>query len=215
MGLLRKVAGETKGELMEDGFRGSPDVDLSGYAASRGLDFRGQKSQLGYLAAFPWAEELMFNVMRGDLPGGERGVLLHEVKLLDDDAPGTFYGVKEKTAGFKGWHLLPGAGLFSQSWNYFRAPHTTAAVRIPEATGPSTASMSPAAPSATAAAATTGSPTTSTRRDGGRCRASEPIRRSSSGCFSARSRRSSPSRASTASRSPSSTGSSSSSSRTS
>jgi hypothetical protein len=135
MGLLRQVAGETRGELMEDGFRGYPDVDLSDYAASRGLDFRGQKSQLGYLAAFPWAEELMFNVMRGDLPGGERGVLLHEVKLLDDDAPGTFYGVKEKTAGFKAWHLLPGAGLFSQSWNYFRAPHTTAAVRIPEATG--------------------------------------------------------------------------------
>ena len=38
--------------------------DLSGYAASRGLDFRSQALQLGYLGAFPWAEELMFNVMR-------------------------------------------------------------------------------------------------------------------------------------------------------
>jgi hypothetical protein len=133
--LLKRIVGERTGGLIEDGFRGRPDVDLSEYAASRGLDFRGQATQLGYLGAFPWAEELMFNVMRGVLPGGERGVLLHEVKLFEEDTPGTFYGQTTKTAGFKGWHLIPGAGLFSESWNYFRSPHTTAAVRIPEATG--------------------------------------------------------------------------------
>src|SRR4051794_8675957 len=115
MGLLRRIAGERTGALIEDGFRGAPDVDLSGYAASRDLDFRGQATQLGYLAAFPWAEELMFNVMRGELPGGERGVLLHEVKLFEEDTPGSFYGTKTKTAGFKAWHLLPGAGMFGQS----------------------------------------------------------------------------------------------------
>jgi hypothetical protein len=135
MGLMKRIAGERVGGLMEDGWRGRPDVDLRDWATSRGLDFRDQANQVGYLGAFTWAKELQWNVVRGELPGGERGVLLHEVKLLDPDAPGTFYGVKGKTAGFKAWHLVPGAGLFSSSWEYFRAPHTTAAVRIPEATG--------------------------------------------------------------------------------
>ena len=44
MGLLQRIAGDRTGGLIEDGFRGRPDVDLSGYAASRGLDFRGRRS---------------------------------------------------------------------------------------------------------------------------------------------------------------------------
>jgi hypothetical protein len=135
MSLMKRIVGERVGGLMADGWRGRPDVDLRDWAASRGLDFRDQANQLGYLGAFTWAKELQWNVVRGELPGGERGVLLHEVKLLDPDAPGTFYGVHSKTAGFKAWHLLPGADFFGSSWEYFRAPHTTAAVRIPEATG--------------------------------------------------------------------------------
>jgi hypothetical protein len=135
MGLMKRIAGARVGGLMEDGWRGRPDVDLRDWAASRGLDFRDQANQVGYLGAFTWAKELQWNVVRGELPGGERGVLLHEVKLLDPDAPGTFYGVHSKTAGFKPWHMIPGADMFSSGWEYFRAPHTTAAVRIPEGTG--------------------------------------------------------------------------------
>ena len=34
----------------------------------------------------------MFNVMRGVLPGGERGVLLHEIKLFDEGTRGNWPG---------------------------------------------------------------------------------------------------------------------------
>ena len=118
---------------------GEADVhpgDLSGYAASRGLDFRSQALQLGYLGAFPWAEELMFNARdAGVLPGGERGVLLHEIKLFDEGTRGNWPGpMTVRTAGFKWWHLIPLLDLFGDTWSYFRWPHTVAAVRIPEAT---------------------------------------------------------------------------------
>src|SRR4051794_39846427 len=138
MGLFNRIRdkAEQAGELMADGWRGRPDVDLREWASSRGLDFRDQASQLGYLGAFTWAEELQWNVVRGVLPGGERGVLLHEIELLDPDTPGTFYGKKSSTANAPGLKVfLPRGELFDASWDYFRAPHTTAAVRIPEATG--------------------------------------------------------------------------------
>lgn len=135
-GLLKKIVGERTVDLIADGFRGRPDTDLSGYAGSRGLAYRGQTSQMGYLAAFTWAPELQWNVMRGVLPGGERGVLLHEVKVLDPDAPGTFYGKKSGPAGgIKMTDFIPGSELVNTGWDFFKCPHTTAAVRIPEATG--------------------------------------------------------------------------------
>ena len=58
-------------ELIADGFRGAPDVDLKDYAAARGLEHRGQTTQLGMIGAMPLSEELQFNVLRGTLPGGE------------------------------------------------------------------------------------------------------------------------------------------------
>src|SRR5918995_5350274 len=80
-------------EWIADGFRGRPDVDLAAYAASRGLAHRGSATQVDYIPAFPLTSELQFNVMRGALPGGEQGVLYHEVDLLDEaTASGTFYG---------------------------------------------------------------------------------------------------------------------------
>jgi hypothetical protein len=63
-------------------------------------------------------------------------VLLHEVRLFDADAPGTFFGVKSGPAGgMQLKDLVPGSDLFNARWNFFKCPHTTACVRIPEATG--------------------------------------------------------------------------------
>ena len=71
-----------KGEFEND-LTDRPDSDLSAYAAARGLDYRGNRAQMGYVAAFPMTEELQFNVVRGVLPGGEAGVLFHEVRLRE------------------------------------------------------------------------------------------------------------------------------------
>jgi hypothetical protein len=82
-------------EWIADGFRGRSDVDLTPYATSRGLAHRGGATQVDYIPAFPLTSELQYNVMRGTLPGGEQGVLYHEVDLLDEaTAAGTFYGQK-------------------------------------------------------------------------------------------------------------------------
>jgi hypothetical protein len=64
-----------------------PDGDLTEYAASRGLEFKGSRPQMGYTAAFPMTPELTFNVVRGTLPGGEEGVVFHEVKLRNAYVP--------------------------------------------------------------------------------------------------------------------------------
>src|SRR3954471_14290255 len=81
-------------ELIADGLRGRPDVELRDYAATRRLSHRDHSTQLPYLYAFPCSEELQFNVLRGTLPGGEEGVLFHEVKVFDDGTGGTFFGKK-------------------------------------------------------------------------------------------------------------------------
>ena len=113
-----------------------PETDLQDYAASRGLEHRGNASQIGYLAAFPLSEELQFNVLRGALPGGETGVLFHECKILEgDDQFGTQHATQ--FAGSKRFGLrdvLPFGEFFGQA-ALFKLPHTTVAIRIPEATG--------------------------------------------------------------------------------
>src|SRR3954466_14517703 len=106
MGLLDRLLsdesvpeGMTVKELIADGMRGRPDVDLRDYAAARGLSHREHSTQLPHLAAFPCSEELQFNVLRGQLPGGEDGVLFHEVKVFDESTGGTFFGKKATTPG--------------------------------------------------------------------------------------------------------------------
>jgi hypothetical protein len=132
---LREQISDWK-EYIADGFRGRPDVDLAEYATSRGLDHRGQKAQAGYVAAFPMTDELQFNVLRGALPGGEEGILYHEVKLHDaDETSGTFYG--HKVGGdMKARDLLTVVPLVGETHRYFKAPYTVAAIRLPQASGP-------------------------------------------------------------------------------
>ncbi len=122
-------------EHIADGFRGAPDIDLTDYANSRGLSYRGQRAQLGYVAAFPMTEDLQFNVLRGTLPGGEEGVLYHEVKLHEEGmTSGQFYGVQvEDTFQMKDLAtLIP---LVGEKHRYFRVPYTVCAIRVPQAQG--------------------------------------------------------------------------------
>src|SRR5690242_4268834 len=65
-----------------DAKRRRPDVDLSDYAARRGLEMLGSRNAAGFFAALPLDEQLQFNVLRGELPGGEQGILFHEVLAL-------------------------------------------------------------------------------------------------------------------------------------
>ena len=123
-------------EWTADGFRGRPDVDLAEYATARGLEQCGNKAQGGYIPAFPLTSELQFNVLRGKLPGGEDGILYHEVKLLDEQyASGTFYGQKVSLSQARAEDLVALTGITGEPTRFFKAPHTTAAVRIPQAQG--------------------------------------------------------------------------------
>jgi hypothetical protein len=124
-------------DWIADGFRGRPDVDLGPYAGARGLEHRGSATQLDYIPAFPLTSELQFNVMRGTLPGGEQGVLYHEVDLLDEStAAGTFYGQKVSLSQARPEDLISLTGITGEPIRYFKVPHTTAAIRIPQAQGP-------------------------------------------------------------------------------
>jgi hypothetical protein len=124
-------------EWIADGFRGRPDVDLAPYAIARGLEHRGSATQVDYIPAFPLTSELQFNVMRGLLPGGERGVLYHEVDLLDEEtAAGTFYGQHVSLSQARPQDLISLTGLTGEPVRYFKVPQTTVGIRIPEAQGP-------------------------------------------------------------------------------
>src|SRR5215211_3537772 len=108
-------------EWMADGFRGRPDVDLSPYAAARGLEHCGSATQIDHVPAFPLTSELQFNVMRGRLPGGESGVLYHEVQLLDEEiASGTFYGQKVSLSQARAKDLVALAPLAGEPIRYFK-----------------------------------------------------------------------------------------------
>ena len=123
-------------EWIADGFRGRPDVDLAPYATARGLEHRGSATQVDYIPAMPLTSELQFNVMRGLLPGGERGVLYHEVDLLDEEtAAGTFYGQKVSLSQARPQDLISLTGLTGEPVRYFKVPKTTVGIRIPAAQG--------------------------------------------------------------------------------
>src|SRR4051794_14300356 len=131
--MLRRLLGKDTADRIADGFRGRPDVDLTGYAESRGLTFTGQSGFGGYLGAFAFAAELQWNIMRGTLPGGRHGVLLHHVAILDpDSAQGQFYGKKaEKVGGIDAMDFVPLSDLFSPNVHFFRLPETKVAFRLP------------------------------------------------------------------------------------
>ncbi len=129
-------------EDVEDAKRRRPDVDLSGYAAARGLDFRGSAVSSGFRATTAIWPQYVFNSMRGVLPGGEFGVLQHELEELEvgergfEGIGGPFFAVSYKrkqsllsflNIGDRG----PKEGPFAKSAAY--VPITKAVIRLPEA----------------------------------------------------------------------------------
>ena len=134
--------GEGRSGLTADGNRGHPDVDLGGWAQRRGLEYRGGRPQSGYLnVTCPWSEDILFNVVRGRLPGGEYGVLCHENRLRTYDAEdgrvfggkilrgrptvgGTVANVVSGTLDF-----VAGAGFPTGSVGVVAVPYTVAGVR--------------------------------------------------------------------------------------
>ena len=84
-------------EDREDAKRRHPAVTLEAYAAERGLEFRGQGMLAGFRGALPAFDEEQDNLMRGVLPGGRWGVLLHRRYQTHDEhgsMPGSFHGVR-------------------------------------------------------------------------------------------------------------------------
>jgi len=66
-------------EDREDAARRRPPGDLRAYAAERGLEYRGRGSLAGFRMALPRFAEEQFDLLRGVLPGGRFGVLLHQL----------------------------------------------------------------------------------------------------------------------------------------
>ena len=122
--------------LAADAQRGRPDSDLAGWAERRDLTFRGATAQGGHLSVTcPWSEDLLFNVVRGRWPGGTHGVLCHEARIYDEDAPGLFHG-GEASGGRAGslaedlldW-IVPLPVATGQ--RYFKVAYTSAGARVP------------------------------------------------------------------------------------
>jgi len=147
---LRRASAERPGdfrELAADAVRGRPDVDLSGWAARRGLRFRGATAQGGHLSVTcPWSTDLLFNVVRGRWPGGTDGIVCHEARVYGESARGFFHprewsnvtnngngsrilNAVDVIADLAG-HPLPlltgGSGA-----SYFKVPYTCAGARVP------------------------------------------------------------------------------------
>src|SRR5262249_44877136 len=129
-------AGEDS-ELIADADRGRPDADLTGWAQRRGLDFRGDKPQSGYLSVTcPWSKDLLFNVVRGNWPGGPYGVLCHEARLYRVDEVGNFHGIKVTSANSGALadvleELTAVPLFFGGQVEYFKVPYTSAGARVP------------------------------------------------------------------------------------
>src|SRR5664280_872328 len=121
-----------------DAKRGYPDFDLREFASRRGLEWLDHTTPAGYRAAVPGKEELQSNTLRGELAGGEYGVLAHEglevgYSAESFDWGGTFYGVRVRTGGVGLKGLLPFSGRANEA--LVRVPCTVAGVRLPESVG--------------------------------------------------------------------------------
>jgi hypothetical protein len=109
---------ERKRQIRADAEREHPDVDLLDYADARGLSHRGNTTQIGFMAALGMSEDLQFNILRGTLPGGESGIVLHEMRVLtqeDTGGEGQIFGLDyakqiggPKRGGFRWDRLMPG-----------------------------------------------------------------------------------------------------------
>jgi hypothetical protein len=70
-------------EDVEDARRGRPDFDLRAYAAARGLDYRESGAPPNFETVVPAWPDYVWNCVSGVLPGGEVGVLEHELMEIE------------------------------------------------------------------------------------------------------------------------------------
>jgi hypothetical protein len=121
--------------------------DLQSYAASRGLDYRGTNMQPGFEAVMLGRDENERNVVRGTLPGGEHGVLFHELATFDLEGapypttlpdPEVSSTLGDRLDALDTWLDFDPTGFVGRykSRPPVRAAFTTAAVLVPEATAP-------------------------------------------------------------------------------
>lgn len=102
-------------EDVEDAHRRCPAVDLSEYAASRGLTPMGPVHMAAVRSVQPAFPDYVFNVVRGVLPGGFFGVIEHDLYEIATHPStgiqygGGFYGTKYTAKGPKGFlnKILP------------------------------------------------------------------------------------------------------------
>ena len=135
----------------DDAKRGRPSWDAQGYAAERGLEFRGSGAFVGFRGVMPLSDDRIFNAVRGRLPGGQPGILFHELMLLAALAgkvtgvSGSLYHVRIETEDFhffnwrpediaKSWvnsHDPTGLLVDPDPTPPVHAPVTTAAAHVP------------------------------------------------------------------------------------
>ncbi len=134
-----------------DAKRRAPDVDLSSYAAARGLSALGSGTAAAFAAAMPGRPDRQFNVLEGPLAPGRDGVLFHHlygwpVDLHGEARNATFYSFVWNPSVPKGWWKpdlawVPYLGDLSTTKRRddieyaVGVPCTTIATAVPEAAG--------------------------------------------------------------------------------
>ena len=139
----------------DDAKRGQPAWDAQGYAAERGLEFRGSGAFVGFRGVMPLSDDRIFNAVRGTLPGGQPGILFHELTLLSalsghiNGVSGSFFLTRIATEDYRFFNFRPedmvkdwvnshdptGLLIDPDPTPPARAPVTTAATHVPEAVG--------------------------------------------------------------------------------
>lgn len=90
-------------EDVADARAGRPPGDLRSYGEERGLEWLDRARPLGFTAASPGFDEYRFSVLRGMLPGGRHGVLMHQLLEVpvtgSPNVSGRLYGSVVRSGG--------------------------------------------------------------------------------------------------------------------
>lgn len=90
-------------EDVADARAGRPPAELREYGAARGLEWLDHARPLGFSAATPGFDEYRYSVLRGELPGGRHGVLMHQLMEVpvtgSPNVSGTLHGSVVRTGG--------------------------------------------------------------------------------------------------------------------
>lgn len=124
----------------QDAARRHPSCDLSDWAATRDLNFRGQVRPSAFVSVLPQWPEHLINVCTGTFPGDRFGLVAHRLYELetwegDIRLPGDYWGstftTRRSLKSFLNLTTDESKGPFDG--NRVFAPTTTVAVRAPQA----------------------------------------------------------------------------------